>query len=557
MVVRVDGFVSSGPELLDKHGAAKGDAAGVGWFRCAWTYQGAPLLGCRGRLVGCVVRIREAERVTPGRSGNDSPSRRAGEPGPGDRERLIRERLRAELGPERFSRYFEQGAKLSVSAGGVEVAVPSPFMAELFSRRLGPTLRRAAADDAAGSAEVRVRVDRTLERMPSGTQGTPQRRPAHPVTERPARASLRLRHRLKDFIVGESNRLAHTAAARIAEGVDDAAFSPLFIHGSSGLGKTHLLQGVARRYLQRSPGARVRYVTAEGFTNDYITAIRSNSTDKFRREWRGVKLLCLDDVHFLRGKQATQTELLHTLDAIGLTEARVVLASDEHPRRITELNDHLVSRFLSGAVVRIDEPDEALCRRLVRALAVRRDLPLGEDGLAALTERASTGGRRSGREIEGLLNQVEAVRRLTPDLCGGPGPMDAAAVRRALGLSDGAALRRGAGRKPVRIELILREVCHQLRVEPEDLYGSGRHRRVVLARGLVVRLARELTTLSYPEIARALGRPNHSTVITAQQRIGRQMEQGTPVDCGPDLAGLTIADLGARVRGRILDAAGR
>jgi chromosomal replication initiator protein len=497
------------------------------------------------------------ERVTPGRKALDRHRGQAQGHATRDRERAFCDRLRDEIGHEQFSRYFEQGAKLSLAGGQVEVVVPSPFMAERLQRRLGAVLRRAASTDGSTSTEVRVRVDRALEQQPSARTDIPARSTPKRVPERPNRTPARLRHRLDEFIVGDSNRLAHTAAMRIAEGVDDAAFSPLFLHGASGLGKTHLLQGIARQYLKRRPGSRVRYVTAEAFTNEYITAIRSNSTDKFRRALRGVKLLCLDDVHFLRGKHSTQNELLYTLDAIGLTEARVVLASDEHPRRIAELNEHLVSRFLSGAVIRIDNPDEALSGRLVRALAVRRELPLTGDGLDVLTQRATSGGGRSVREIEGLLNQVEAVRRLTPDLCGGLGPMDASAVRRALGLSEGAASHRGAARKPVRFEKILEEVCHQLRVETEDIFGSGRHKRVVLARGIAVRLARELTTLSYPEIARGLGRPNHSTVITAYQRIGRQMEQDTTVDNSPEFTGLTIADLLARVRGRILDATGR
>ncbi len=520
--------------------------------------------------MGCVARMLQVQQVIPGRQTGETqhqhtrtltrpppPAPRATQINPVDCERVLRERLREELGPERFNRYFEQGARLSVSQDCIEVVVPSPFMAERFSRQLLSTVRRVASAGSSTPTDIRVRIDRTLESQSGARSSAPVQPAPRPTPEQARKPKLTLRHRLDEFIVGKSNRLAYTAASRIAEGVDDAVFSPLFIHGPSGIGKTHLLQGIARRTLERRPGSRVRYVTAEAFTNEYIAAIRSNTTDRFRRGLRGVKLLCLDDVHFLGGKKSTQNELLHTLDAIGLTDARVVLASDEHPRRIGDFNEHLVSRFLSGAVVRIEEPDEVLCRQLVGALAARRELPLTEDGLAVLTQKAAGYGEarcgRSVREIEGLLNQVEAVRRLTPDLCGGLGPMDASAVRRALGLSEGAAMRTGRSRKPVRMETILREACGLLRVEAEDLFGKGRHRRVVLARGLIVRVARELTTMSYPEIARGLHRPNHSTVITANQRIGRQMEADTLADCGPDLAGLTIADLLTRIRDRVLE----
>lgn len=475
------------------------------------------------------------------------------------------DQLRRRLGEEQFDRYMAQGARITECDDAVELIVPSPFMAERLQRRLGATLRQLGPDGST-LAEVRVRVDRTLASPIVPAQHATQRptqhqshSPDHPPVRTPSRrpAQALLRHRLSEFLVGESNRLAHSAATRLAEGIDDGAFSPLCLHGASGVGKTHLLQGVAGRYLDRRPGARVRYVTAETFTNEFIQAIRSNTTDAFRRGLRRLELLCLDDAHFLAGKASTQSELMHTLDAITAGGARVVLASDEHPRAIGSLDRHLVSRFLAGAVVRVDEPDEPLRRALVRELAGRRALCLTEEGMTALAARAADTPGRSVRELEGLLNQVEAVRRLTPDLCGGEGPMDGPAVRRALGLSEGASRASGARRK-VRIDTILREVCQLLRVETEDLFGRGRHRRVVLARGVSVRLARELTTLSYPEIARALHRPNHSTVITADRRIERQADAGEGVGCGPDLAGLTIADLVARARARVLDApAGR
>jgi chromosomal replication initiator protein len=471
---------------------------------------------------------------------------------------MLRDRLRDEVGSERFARYFGDGANVAFDREGVEVVVPSTFMADLINRRFGGSLRRAAAASTdQASAEVRVRVERTArQEPPKGSIAAPAQSASPRKSRKPAEL-LRLRHRLDDFIVGESNRLAHAAAVRIATGVEDAAFSPLFLHGPSGVGKTHLLQGIAARYAQLHPGRSIRYVTAEAFTNEYITAIRANSTDRFRRAWRNTRLLCLDDVHFLRGKQSTQVELLHTLDAIGLHDARIVLASDEHPRRIDQLGDHLVSRFMSGAVIRIDEPDEELTRRLIAELAARRGLRLTQDGIAALMQRALKSAAHSVRELEGMLTQLEAVERLAPDLCGAGAGWDAGAVRRSLGLAEGSAARAGAERRPVRLEAIRDEVCRTMRVEPTDLLGSGRHARVVLARGLIVRLARELTAMSFPEIARGLKRPNHSTVITAHKRVCSQLESGAMLKIGSDFAGLTLADLLARVRGRVLEASGR
>lgn len=475
-----------------------------------------------------------------------------------DRSVRVRERVQAALGADRFDRYFGGGARLEAAPGRVEVSVPSPFMAELISRRFASILREAGEPAGREPVEIAVRVDRDLH---VATKSAPVEagKPSRGVPRaRPARYG-RLRHRLDTFVVGQSNRLAHSAAERVAEGVEDRAFCPLFIHGLSGVGKTHLLQGIAARFGERLPGAVVRYVTAESFTNEFITAVRANRIDRFRRAWRSVRLLCLDDVHFVAGKEGTQQELLHTLDALDLDEARLVLASDEHPRAIERLGSHLSSRFMSGAVIRVDPPEETLRRRLILRIAQDRGLVLDDDAVGIITHRASTMPSCTVREIEGMLTQVMAVQRLAPEVCGTSGVLDAGAVRRAFGLSDGSHRRgsRAARRTPVRFEGIAENVCRALAVTMVEVQGSGRHRRVVLARRVMIRLARELTTLSFPEIARQLKRPSHSTVVTAHRTVCGQIEAGECVQVGDGAEPIPIAELIAAVRTRVLDAAGR
>lgn len=507
------------------------------------------------------------DRATRRRAQEASRSRQSRGGAQDTRLDAIRDRVREDLGQARFGRYLGQGARIEAAGESVEVVAPSTFMAQVLDRNVVPAIRRAMEAAGESTPAVRVRVERqpdgaTPEEAPSRPAAAPRPAPgptAGPSRRKPPAGGFAPRARLEDFLVGESNRLAHRAALRIAEGIDDAAFSPLFLHGPSGVGKTHLLEGIARRTQERNPGARVRYVTAEAFTNEFINAIQNRGMDSFRKTWRGVTLLCIDDVHFLRGKQSTQTELLHTLDAVGLRQARIVLASDEPPRKIAELSDQLVSRFMGGAVVRIDEPDDALCRQLLVALAARRGLVFTEDGISMLVQRALEQNRRNVREIEGLLTQVAAVRRLLPREgrtlpdSRGSGPIDSDAVRTALRAGEGASARRPAQRGPVRLDAIIRTCCEQMRVTTEDLFGRGRHRRVVLTRGLIVTLAREFTTLSYPEIARGMKRPNHSTVITAFNRMKGQISAGEDAACGPDLAGLTIADLLGRLRAAVAD----
>ncbi|MDX2117953.1 MAG: DnaA/Hda family protein [Planctomycetota bacterium] len=532
-------------------------------------------------------------------------------------------RLCDEVGPDRYARYFDRQTRLSVHDDTLDVTVPTGFLADLLDRRFGASIRRAALaelrlasmklcfkvdqcafdEGASASASANERAtQRAIENAranaePSAAEPTHRakatgvpgagksieraesravvhaqhvapvrlsqidqaRQAVAPLARatRPTRA-LHSGHALDDFIVGESNRLAHAAVLRLCDLEAGTGVSPLFIHGSCGLGKTHLLQGAARRFAALRPGAVVRFTTAEAFTNEYITAIRNGRVDAFRAAHRRVDLLAIDDVHFLSNKDATQGELLHTIDAAGLAGARLVLASDEHPREIRKLSAGLVSRFMAGGVVRLDAPDAELSRRLISMLAARRGLVLESEALAALAEHARHRAGPAGvsvRDLEGLVTQVEAVHRLLPEFSvGGEGTIGLALVRKAIGADAAPRVRR-----PVPLGVIADEVCRQLQVQMTDLTGKGRHKRVVLARAMITHLSRKLTTHSFPEIARAIGRPNHSTVITAHKRLAAQMAAGEMAqvdELGEPFVGVGLVLLAERLERDVVRAAG-
>jgi chromosomal replication initiator protein len=434
--------------------------------------------------------------------------------------------------------------------------------------------RGAGAGEAERTSPVQVRAG-LVERIDAGR--------ADPAVRSSRAGGINPRYRLEDFIVGESNRLAYNAALALAEerpgageaggagglgGVGGAgAYSLLFIHGPCGVGKSHLAHGVAMRFRERHPGASVRVTGGEAFMNEFVAAIRDGSAggsnggsssgmDKFRRNYRRVDLLVIDDVQALANKQATQAELLHTFEEIARSGARVVLVSDQHPRQLEKFSPQLISRFLAGMVAGIAPPDEDLTRRLIKTLALRRGLAMDEQAVAATAQRARLlPGAASGlsvREIEGILTRIEAVHRLLPDPSGASrsGAINLLAIERALGngssvagvvagaptaaagngvmpehaLGVAASMLPGGGRG-ARIETIITQTCRYLSVDPMDLSGRTRHKRVVLARSVITHLARQFTTMSFPEIARALGRPNHSTVITAYQRLAAQLAE--------------------------------
>lgn len=472
-------------------------------------------------------------------------------------ERIL-ERVSREVGSDGFSRYFRHQTRVRYVDGRLDVTVPTGFVAELIGKRFGPSLVRAAQEEMGTepAVELRFNVDRTAFDA-SGDAAVTDEAAAIAPPPPPRRAPARRepgrdpgRYLLEDFVVGDSNRLAFTAAERLAEPDCPRSFSPLFIHGACGLGKTHLLQGVAHRFRERHPGLNVVYTTAEAFTNDYVNAVRAGRLDVFRKTYRAIRLLCIDDVQFLSNKHATQGELLHTFDAIDLGGARIVLASDEHPRQVRKLSAALVSRFMAGMVVKLDAPDPALRQRIVARLAERRGLTVEPAAAALIAARCSPPGQScSVRDIEGAITRIQAVRRLHPEFAAGS---DIGLVVTRLALCAGESPCTTGLRRPVRAEQIIDEVCRTLRVEHSDLVGRGRHKRVVLARSVAAHLCRGMTTMSFPEIARAMGRPNHSTIVTACKRIQDQLEDASALDLGadsvPELAGLNLRGLIDQVR---------
>jgi chromosomal replication initiator protein len=480
-------------------------------------------------------------------------------------------RLCDEVGPDRYARYFDRQTHLSLTNDTLDVTVSNGFLAELLDRRFGESIRKAAHAETRGQAlNLCFKVDQrafdggaadAASVSERATQAEAARQRAVAVAP-PVRLARQARgvsggHSLEDFVVGDSNRMAYAAALRVVDDAQCAGISPLFIHGACGLGKTHLLQGLARRFAQTHPGAVVRSTSAEAFTNEYITAIRSSKVDAFRASYRKVDLLVIDDVHFLSNKEATQGELLHTLDAAGLVGARLVLASDEHPREIRKVSAGLVSRFMAGGVVRLDAPDAELCRKLIAHIAAKRGLVMEPSAAGAMAEHAIHRAGPAGvsvRDLEGLVTQVEAVHRLLPEFGGSGGAIGLALVRKATGGDVAPRVRR-----PVPLGVIADEVCRQLRVQMVDLTGKGRHKRVVLARAMITHLSRRLTTHSFPEIARAIGRPNHSTVITAHKRIAAQMaanERAEIDELGDPFVGLSLTHLGERLERDVVRAAG-
>jgi chromosomal replication initiator protein len=330
-----------------------------------------------------------------------------------------------------------------------------------------------------------------------------------PIVGEPASMHLaraRLRHDLSDYVIGTPNQLAHSTVNYVCE-FPGGQYNPLFLHGTCGLGKSHLLQGLCKRFSELHPTKRWMYLTGEEFTNEYITAVRQNRVDHFRRRMRDLDLLVIDDVHFLAGKRSTQEEFLHTFNAIEATGRQVVMASDAHPKHITEFTESLINRFISGMVVRIDAPNYAMRCEILKRMAARRRLILSEEVVDWIAKRVT----QNVREIEGALTRVQALSRLDGRAPG----LDT--VAEALGDLDRQMV------APLRPENILASVCQYFGLEHKELLSGRRQRTISLARSVAMFLVRKNSRLSFPEIAGKLGKRNHSTVISACRRIERAL----------------------------------
>ncbi len=504
----------------------------------------------------------------------------------------IAQRLASVVGTQRYRMWFDRSAKLEYlnQHQRLDVTVPNRFVADWINRHFIEDLRRAARDELGAmiGLELRIRPDRFAPGVAAGTggphtTGTPPCRSAgqaQPQTisrgragttdppassrhnARPAPREL-LRHSLDSFVVGPSNELAYTAASRVM-GDDHASVNPLFLHGGCGVGKTHLLQGICSKMLHTQPNARVLYITAEQFTNDFLTAMRSNKLDPFRKRIRRLDLLAIDDVHFLANKQATQQEFLHSFDAIELGGARVVLASDSHPKLIKQFSESLISRFLRGMVVQMQLPDLQTRAKIIRALVQRRGICVLDSAIEELARRCAG----SVREIEGALTKIYALAHLVgtrrPIRVGSdpagpaapsddpdpPAPIGCALVHR---LFDDDAKTRPL-RKAVSFEELLGTVVTQLGVSRVQILGPGRHRHVVLARSLLIYLARQLTSMSYPEIASAMGRRTHSTMVNATRRVEQWLSEQDLWTLPVSGERVSLADLIARIKHHVMRA---
>ena len=431
--------------------------------------------------------------------------------------------LRAQLPDAVWTTCFQPTLAVELTDDVLVVAVPSTLVKERIETRFLPQLHATLAalgqheldvvlqvrPDAAASSELFPGVGAGENRVDDIALPAPMSssvESSRPVGER---VSLNPRYTFENFVTGASNRFAQAAALAVAE-TPARSYNPLFIYGVAGLGKTHLLHAIAHYVKQNYPAYKVRYVSTEAFLNDYVEGIRTNSMPEFKRKYREIDVLLVDDIQFMEGKEGLQEEFFHTFNQLHAANRQIVLSSDRPPRAIATLEDRLRSRFEWGLITDIQPPDVETRLAILRKKAEREPTHIPDDVL----EFIATNITNNIRELEGALIRVSAFASLNRQ------PMTAELAATVLGdiLSD-------SEPRPITAQVILEATSKMFGFTQDELRGKSRRRPLVTARQVGMYVCRQMTDLSYPAIAREYGGRDHTTVIHAVEKIGALMSE--------------------------------
>ena len=330
-----------------------------------------------------------------------------------------------------------------------------------------------------------------------------------PIAVGENQSRLNMKYSFDNFVIGSSNRFSHAAAVAVAE-APAAAYNPLFIYGGSGLGKTHLLHAIGHYAISLFKGCRVRYVSSEEFTNDFINAIANNRAPEFQARYREVDILLIDDIQFLQGKDSTQEAFFHTFNTLHDHNKQVVVTSDLPPKELTGFEDRMRSRFEWGLITDVQAPDLETRIAILRRKAASERIDINDDVVELMASKVSS----NVRELEGALIRVTAFSNLNK----APISMDLArSVLKDLVLTEDTNVV-----SPVDI-INITATFYQLTIE--DLYGSSRSQTIALARQVAMYLSREMTNLSLPKIGQLFGNRDHTTVMYANKKISELMKE--------------------------------
>ena len=397
------------------------------------------------------------------------------------------------------------------------LAAPYVFAKDVLESRLKVLLNDALSAKMGEKINIAVTVDESLDadlsvveeidvEVDSPRAGTGRQEVQSKSSDQ---TQLNPRYIFETFVIGASNRFAHAAAVAVAE-APAKAYNPLFIYGESGLGKTHLLHAIGAYAKELYGGVRVRYVSSEEFTNDFINSIRDDKSSNFQRRYRDLDVLLVDDIQFLENKERTQEEFFHTFNTLYNANKQIVISSDRPPKQLTTLEDRLRSRFEWGLITDIQPPELETRIAILRKKAAQDKLNAPDDVLEYIASKIST----NIRELEGALIRVTAFASLNRQLV----DMNLAEIV----LKD---LIPDDSTPEITASLIMAQTAAYFSLTLDDLCGTSRSRVLVNARQIAMYLCREMTELSLPKIGQTFGGRDHTTVMHADRKVRHLMAE--------------------------------
>ena len=418
--------------------------------------------------------------------------------------------LRRRLSEGHYSAWFGHARPLDLDGDTFVMAVPSGFTKTWIEDHHLDILNETVSSAHGTKLSIALVTDESLgpEEL---VQDAGAEVPPVEVNEAPApneTLAIHPKYTFESFVIGSSNRFAHAAALAVAE-APAQAYNPLFIYGGAGLGKTHLLQAIARYVNDFHPNLVVRYVSTEQFMNEFILALQRRTIPEFHKRYRVADLLLIDDIQFLEGKERTQEEFFHTFNALH-PKSQLVITSDRAPKKISTLEERLRTRFEWGLLTDIQPPDLETRLAILQKKAESESLPASPEVLSFIASRIQT----NIRELEGALIRVGAYASLTRS-----------EISLDLAQSVLQSLLPDAHETRVTPDLVISVAAEYFALTPEEIRSSSRTRPLVDARQMAMYLCRELTDLSLPKIGERFGGRDHSTVLHAAGKIRHQMQE--------------------------------
>ena len=423
--------------------------------------------------------------------------------------RELQDSYRKEMNPVSYNTWIEPAKPLSFKNNELIIEVPTMIQKNYWEKNLASKILETFY---MMSGEEILPIFVTPDEAENLMQIQKETPTAEIIEEtNNSKALLNDKYTFETFVIGKGNQMAHAAALVVSED-PGSIYNPLFFYGGVGLGKTHLMHAIGHQMLLKRPHAKIKYVSSENFTNDFITSIQKNRMEEFRNEYRTVDLLLVDDIQFLVNKEGTQEEFFNTFEELYRNNKQIVLTSDRLPNEIPTLPQRLVSRFAWGLSVDITPPDLETRTAILRKKAEAENLEIPDDTLSYIAGQIDS----NIRELEGALVRVQAFAAI-----------QSVDITTSLAAEALKALKSSQHLSPVSILKIQEDVAKYYHLQIKDLKGKKRVKNIVVPRQIAMYLSRELTDNSLPKIGAEFGGKDHTTVIHAHEKIQNLMKHDT------------------------------